>query len=121
MNDPGAYRWSTVFFGFFLGLMPFPVAAAEEGLWLEAEAFSNLGGWVVDQQSMDQMGSAYVMAHGMGIPVPDAETVCTIPTSGQWTVWARTRDWTAPWKRGTPGGIFRILVNGQVLPREARD
>ena len=43
-------------------------------LWVEAEGFDNKGGWVVDQQFMDQMGSSYLMAHGMGQPVEDAET-----------------------------------------------
>jgi hypothetical protein len=36
---------------------------------LEAEQFANLGGWVVDQQFMDQMGSPYLLAHGLGEPV----------------------------------------------------
>ena len=54
-------------------------------IWLEAEAFDNLGGWVVDAQSMDQMGSAYIMAHGMGVPVADATTVCDTPAAGTWT------------------------------------
>ena len=85
-------------------------------IWLEAEAFDQLGGWVIDQQSMEQMGSAYVMAHGMGIPVQDAETVCQVPQAGQWVVWVRTRDWTAPWRRGTPGGAFQVKINGTVLP-----
>ena len=31
-------------------------------LWVEAEGFDNKGGWVVDQQFMDQMGSSYLMA-----------------------------------------------------------
>jgi FAD dependent oxidoreductase len=88
---------------------------ADRGIWIEAESFDTLGGWVIDQQSMGQMGSAYVMAHGMGVPVQDATTACAIPKSGEWTVWARTRDWTAPWKRGKPAGIFKILVNGQAL------
>ena len=85
-------------------------------VWLEAEAFDRLGGWVIDAQSMEQMGSAYVMAHGMGIPVPDAVTTCAIPESGRWTVWARTRDWTAVWKRGMPGGTFQVKINGTLLP-----
>lgn len=33
-------------------------------LWIEAESFENKGGWVVDQQFMDLMGSPYLMAHG---------------------------------------------------------
>jgi len=86
------------------------------GIWLEAEYFDTLGGWVIDQQSMAQMGSAYVMAHGMGAPVQDAETTCSIPERGQYTVWVRTRDWTAPWKRGMPGGRFKVKINGRLLP-----
>jgi hypothetical protein len=94
----------------------FSAEGAERELWIEAESFHSLGGWVIDQQSMDQMGSAYVMAHGMGVPVADAETVCAVPETGQWTVWVRTRDWTAPWKRGTPGGVFTLSINNKALP-----
>lgn len=47
---------------------------SNEFLFLEAEGFTDLGGWVVDQQSMDQMGSPYVLAHGLGRPVADAVT-----------------------------------------------
>ena len=36
------------------------VAVAEE-LLIEAESFSQRGGWVLDQQFMDQMGSPYLM------------------------------------------------------------
>ena len=43
------------------------LSAAE--LLVEAESFKHKGGWVVDQQFMDQMGSPYLMAHGMGNPV----------------------------------------------------
>ncbi|MCE5237888.1 FAD-dependent oxidoreductase [bacterium] len=85
-------------------------------IWLEAESFAELGGWVIDAQSMDQMGSAYVMAHGMGVPVPDAETVCVVPEAGQWTVWVRTRDWTAVWGRGGPAGTFQVCLDGVPLP-----
>jgi len=33
---------------------------------IEAESFVDKGGWVVDNQSMMQMGSPYLMAHGVG-------------------------------------------------------
>src|SRR5690554_792785 len=85
-------------------------------IWLEAESFDTLGGWVIDCQSIEQMGSAYVMAHGMGTPVRDAETVLTVPGKGRYTVWVRTRDWSATWKRGTPAGRFNVIVNGETLP-----
>ena len=47
---------------------------AETTVLVEAESFSELGGWVIDQQSMDQMGSRYVMAHALGTAVADANT-----------------------------------------------
>ncbi|MDR2704482.1 MAG: FAD-dependent oxidoreductase [Planctomycetaceae bacterium] len=96
-------------------LFSLPLYAAEQDVWLEAEGFKNLGGWVIDQQAMDQMGSAYIMAHGIGIPVEDAQTICEIPEKHTWIVWVRTRDWTAPWKRGTSAGQFQVVINGQVL------
>lgn len=89
--------------------------AAGQGIWLEAEGFKELGGWVIDQQSFPQIGSAYVMAHGMGEPVADAETRCTIPRKGRWSVWVRTRDWTAPWRRGAPAGRFQLVISGTPL------
>lgn len=51
-------------------------------LFVEAESFSNKGGWVVDQQFMDLMGSPYLLAHGMGEPVDDAYTEVTFPEKG---------------------------------------
>ena len=80
-------------------------------LFLEAESFDHLGGWVVDQQAMQQMGSAYVMAHGMGVPVADATTRITLPTAGRWHAWVRTRDWAAVWGRGSAPGLFRLKLD----------
>lgn len=91
-------------------------ASDKPSIWLETEGFKELGGWVTDQQSFAQMGSAYIMAHGMGVPVEDATTVCNIPEKGIWNVWVRTRDWTASWKRGTPAGRFQLIIGGQILP-----
>jgi hypothetical protein len=91
-------------------------AAGPDEIWIEAESFQSLGGWFVDQQSFGQMGSAYIMAHGIGVPVEDAKTTATVPADGAWHVWVRTRDWTAPWKRGTPAGRFKLVVNGESLP-----
>ena len=42
-----------------------------QGILLEAEGFDSAGGWVLDQQFMDQMGSPFLLAHGMGVPVED--------------------------------------------------
>ncbi|MCK6489086.1 MAG: FAD-dependent oxidoreductase [Planctomycetes bacterium] len=85
-------------------------------LWIEAESFTRLGGWIIDQQSMDEMGSAYVMAHGLGEPVADAATAMAVAEAGTYRVWVRTRNWTARWGRGRPGGTFQVLVDGRALP-----
>jgi len=62
---------------------------------LEAEQFADLGGWVVDQQFMDQMGSSYLLAHGLGEPVRGAETTVQFPAAANYRVWVRTLDWVA--------------------------
>lgn len=49
---------------------------------VEAESFHQKGGWVVDQQFMDQMGSSYLLAHGMGKPVDDATTTIHVKEGG---------------------------------------
>lgn len=50
------------------------LTAQSADLFVEAESFTHKGGWVVDQQFMDLMGSSYLLAHGMGEPVGDART-----------------------------------------------
>ncbi|HPA20462.1 MAG TPA: FAD-dependent oxidoreductase [Verrucomicrobiae bacterium] len=87
----------------------------EGTLIIEAEGFRDRGGWVIDQQSMDVMGSPYLLAHGLGVPVGDALTTIDVPSAGSHRVWARTRDWVAPWKAEGAPGRFQLLVNGQPL------
>ena len=48
-----------------------PKTTTQEFVFVEAEQFANHGGWELDQQSMEQMGSPYLLAHGLGIPVRD--------------------------------------------------
>jgi len=89
---------------------------ASQNVLVEAEGFDHLGGWVIDQQSMDQMCSPYLLAHGLGTPVVDAKTTVTFEQTGKYHLWVRTRDWVAPWNApGTPGK-FQILIDGKVLP-----
>lgn len=85
-------------------------------LWVETESFADKGGWVLDQQFMDQMGSPYLMAHGMGVPVADAVTAVDVPESGRYTVYVRTFNWTSPWSKGEGPGKFRVKVGGKQLP-----
>lgn len=84
-------------------------------LFVEAESFSDKGGWVVDQQFMDQMGSSYLMAHGLGVPVADASTTVMVPESGEYRVLARTRDWAARWSKKDAPGKFHIGIDGRRL------
>jgi len=98
--------------------------ATETSVLVEAEGFQDIGGWVIDQQVMDQMGSPFLLAHGLGHQVKDATATVRFPQNGEYRVWVRTRDWVAPWKTpdtppamkaiGFPGK-FWLLVNGQPL------
>ncbi|MBL0745773.1 FAD-dependent oxidoreductase [Chryseolinea lacunae] len=87
-----------------------------EFVFLEAEQFADLGGWDLDQQSMDQTGSPYLLAHGLGVPVQDATTRVQLPSPGKYRVWVRTRDWVAPWNAPGAPGKFQVLINGNALP-----
>ncbi|WP_372932284.1 FAD-dependent oxidoreductase [Mariniphaga sediminis] len=85
----------------------------DNAVLLEAENFQNKGGWVVDQQFMDLMGSSYIMAHGMGVPVEDAETTVEFPSTGEYNVYVRTFNWTSPWFEGQGPGRFQLMVDGK--------
>jgi hypothetical protein len=90
--------------------------AASTPIFIEAESFEDHGGWSLDTQFIVGMGSPYLLAHGMGKPVADATTRVNIPKAGSYGVWARTKDWVAPWKApGTPGR-FQLVINGKPLP-----
>ena len=90
-------------------------AASAATLLVEAESFEDRGGWKLDTQFIREMGSPYLLAHGLGRPVADATTTVSIPTAGTWHVWVRTKDWVARWKApGTPGR-FQLLVDGKPL------
>ncbi|MBQ7813926.1 MAG: FAD-dependent oxidoreductase, partial [Thermoguttaceae bacterium] len=82
-------------------------------LWVEAESFADRGGWVLDTQAMDVMGSPYLLAHGIGVPVADAKTTLRFPKAGEYKVYARTRNWVAPWRPEETPGTFQIAVDGK--------
>jgi hypothetical protein len=82
-------------------------------VFIEAESFSDKGGWVVDQQFTDLMGSPYLMAHGMGNPVKDASTTVIFPKSGTYRLFVRTYNWTSPWFDGNGAGRFQIQIDGK--------
>ena len=78
---------------------------------VEAESFDDHGGWVLDPQFLDVMGSPYLMAHGLGKPVKNAATEIELPESGTYTAWVRTKDWAPKWSPGR----FKLVVDGKEL------
>jgi hypothetical protein len=89
--------------------------AAGQSVLVEAESFARLGGWVVDPQFMDVMGSPYLLAHGLGRPVADATTEVEFPSPGSYRVWVRTKDWVARWNATGAPGRFQLVLNGKPL------
>lgn len=91
------------------------VAADEGVVFVEAESFQDHGGWQLDTQFIQIMGSPYLLAHGLGTPVKEATTKVTFPEPGEYSVYVRTKDWVARWEApGTPGR-FKLLINGRAL------
>ena len=90
-------------------------APKSSGVLVEAENFAAKGGWSVDQQFTFEMGSPYLIAHGMGKPVGDASTEVTLPAAGLYHVYVRTYNWTSPWSDRSGPGAFRISVGGTAL------
>ncbi|MFK7849711.1 MAG: FAD-dependent oxidoreductase [Akkermansiaceae bacterium] len=82
---------------------------------VEAEQFANKGGWKVDTQFIESMGSPYLIAHGLGKPVEDATTEVAVTEAGDYRVWVRTLDWTKRLKRPDSAGKFSLSVNGKTL------
>ncbi|MGN0708781.1 MAG: hypothetical protein ACI4LM_00905, partial [Anaerovoracaceae bacterium] len=80
---------------------------------VEAEQFRDYGGWTLESQFVDEMGSSYLLAHGIGEPVSDAVTEIDVPEGGEYRVWARTKDWVPD----AHPGIFQILVNGKAIDK----
>lgn len=89
-------------------------STASQIILIEAESFDTSGGWRADTQSVEQMGSVYLIAHGMGLPVGEARTSIAIPTPGDYRVWVRTRNWV-PGNWDAPGR-FKLSINGAELP-----
>lgn len=101
------------FFSLLFCLLLLNALSAQQDILIEAESFSDKGGWMVDPQFVEQMGSPYLMAHGMGKIVANAETKIKISKKGKYKIWARTKNW-APGKWDPPGQ-FNIAINGETL------
>jgi ribulose 1,5-bisphosphate synthetase/thiazole synthase len=87
-------------------------------VWVEAESMADRGGWVLDTQFIQIMGSPYLMAHGLGKAVKDALGEVQVPTDGNYNVWVRAKNWVGPWKAPGSPGRFQVSVNGTKLATE---
>ena len=83
----------------------------DNSVYVAASTFEDKGGWTADPQFMEQMGSSYLIAHGLGQPVDDARTHFTVPQDGTYNLFARTRNWTAYWSDKPTPGVFRIRID----------
>ena len=116
------------FYGFalvaaFLAFAQSPLMAQtsdpKPGLVLvEAESFADKGGWGVDSQSNDVLGSSYLIAHGWGTPVADAKTTVKFPGPGKYQVYVRTHNWVEPWTKEHAPGRFQLAIDGKLTPTE---
>jgi len=75
--------------------------------------FEELGGWMVDSQYVHIMGTPYLIAPGVGNPVPDAVKRVELSEGGSYRLWVRSRNWVVDHAPGQ----FQVLLNGQ--PTEA--
>ncbi|MEX0288845.1 MAG: FAD-dependent oxidoreductase [Flavobacteriaceae bacterium] len=82
---------------------------------VEAESFDNPGGWMVDPQFEQQMGSPYLLAHGIGVPVENATTKVHFESMGEYHIWVRTKNWV-PGNWEAPGR-FQLAVDGKKLAK----
>ncbi|MGH3402398.1 MAG: FAD-dependent oxidoreductase [Streptosporangiaceae bacterium] len=83
-------------------------------LLVEAEAFADYGGWVLDSQFETEMGSPYLLAHGLGQPVADACTAIQVESAGRYHVWVRAKDWVPAHHPGR----FTLTINDTTLDTE---
>lgn len=84
------------------------------GILLEAEDFDEYGGWLLDSQFDHEMGSPYLLAHGLGRPVADATTTVAVPEAGRYHLWVRAKDWVPAHHPGR----FQVTINGAAVERE---
>lgn len=104
-------------FSMCLSLVFLTSSQAADSVLVEAESFENAGGWGLDTQFIDSMGSPYLLAHGLGRQVSDASTTIELPSTGKYRVFVRTMDWVGRWKAKGHPGQFEVLINGNSLER----
>lgn len=97
----------------FFSFLLMHLATNAQNVLIEAESFDNPGGWTIDPQFEQQMGSPYLLAHGMGVPVENARTKIKFNADGRYHVWVRTMNWV-PGNWDAPGR-FQLKANNDLL------
>ena len=105
-----SYRLRTLLLPFFCFA---PLIGSTAEVFIEAESFQEHGGWKLDTQFIQQMGSPYLLAHGLGRPVDDAVTKFNIAEAGNYRLWVRTKDWVARWNAEPSPGKFQVIIDGK--------
>lgn len=99
-----------------------PALLSAQQVLLEAESFSDHGGWQLDTQFIDTMGSPYLLAHGLGKPVADAATEVVFPATGEYRLWARTKNWVEKFAgtvdAAAAPGRFQVKIGGKAVAHE---
>ena len=61
----------------------FSASSLADEILVEAESFEGHGGWKLDTQFIDTMGSRDLLAHGLGRVVEDAKTTVELPVRAE--------------------------------------
>ena len=80
---------------------------------VETAFFGRMGGWKLDTQFENYLGFSYLLAHGLGQPVPDAVASVEFPSAGRYHTWVLTKDW-CPGDWDSPGR-FKVKLNDTIL------
>lgn len=104
------------FFAPLIAILLFQIPIAAQEVLVEAESFDNPGGWTIDPQFEQQMGSPYLLAHGMGVPVQNATTKIKFKSDGKYHVWVRTMNWV-PGNWDAPGR-FQLIADKKLINKE---
>ena len=59
-------------------------AASAQTVFIEAESLTSHGGWKLDTAFTNIVGSPYLLAHGLGKPVADAQGTAKSPCAGEY-------------------------------------
>ncbi len=80
-----------------------------EKIWIDAAAFDNYGGFVLETQFVREMGQSYLMANGTGIAVAPASVTFKVNEGGSYRFYIRTKNWC---EEHAPDGLI-LEVDGK--------